>query len=175
MEESMRVSLRSMRVMPDDVYLLCSDGVTDVLDDARLEELLGETRSPYEHARDLLYKAVQAGVQDNVAAVVIAFEQAEEAPKRRPSGRPPESASHIPLERAPLGSAPEIIIVGVETHVVPSESASASLLDALGRFARLRQPSVPEVGQPKPGRCRECGQPLEASATICPMCSAAIR
>ena len=174
MEESVRVSVRSLRVMPDDVYLLCSDGVTDALDDGRLDELLGEARSPYEHCKTLLQAAVEAGAQDNVAAVVIAFEQADEAPGRRPSGRPPGPPHPPPTARRPQGSAPEIIIVGVETHVVPSESASASLLDALGRFARLRQPSVPEVGQPKPGRCRECSQPLEATAAVCPMCSAAV-
>jgi hypothetical protein len=72
-----------------------------------------------------------------------------------------------------MGSAPEIIIVGVETHVVPTESASATLLDALGRFARLRQPSVPEVAHPKPARCADCGQPLEHEATACPTCGKA--
>ena len=73
-----------------------------------------------------------------------------------------------------MGSAPEIIIVGVETRVVPSDSASESLLDALGRFARLRQPSVPEVAKPKPGRCSDCGQPLEAGVSVCPTCSASV-
>jgi hypothetical protein len=74
--------------------------------------------------------------------------------------------------RAPVGSAPEIIIVGVETHVVPTNSASANLLDALGRFSRLRQPSAPEIAEPKPARCGDCGQPLEKGADYCPMCGA---
>ena len=74
----------------------------------------------------------------------------------------------------PAGSAPEIIIVGVETRVVPSDSATAGLLDALGRFARLQQPSFPEVGQPKPSRCKDCGQPLESGAKTCPTCGTAI-
>ena len=81
----------------------------------------------------------------------------------------------MPPPRPMHGSAPEIIIVGVETRVVPSDSASAGLLDALGRFARLRQPSVPEAAQPKPSRCRECGQPLEATATVCPTCNVPVK
>jgi hypothetical protein len=76
--------------------------------------------------------------------------------------------------RRPVGSAPEIVIVGVESRIVPSDSATAGLLDALGRFARLRQPSVPEVGQPKPTRCSDCGQPLEAGVTACPTCGGAL-
>jgi hypothetical protein len=91
-----------------------------------------------------------------------------------PPPPPPPAPPPLPKARRPIGSAPEIIIVGVDTHIVPSESASASLLDALGRFARLRQPSVPEVAQPKPSRCRECGQPLEATAAVCPTCNAPV-
>jgi serine/threonine protein phosphatase PrpC len=175
MEESVRVTVRTWRVLPGDLYLLCSDGITDVLSDDRIEEVLGEDRSPHDHVRALLKTALDEGAQDNIAAVVLSCEETEDPPKRRPSARPPpELMPILPPPRRPVGSAPEIIIVGVETRVVPSESASASLLDALGRFARLRQPSVPEVARPKPASCRECGQPLEATATVCPTCSASI-
>jgi protein phosphatase len=174
MEESVRVSIRSLRVLPDDLYFLCTDGVTGALSDERLEGLLTQERTAYEHIRDVLKAALEAGAQDNIAGIVITFEESTEAPRRRPSGRPPEPTLPPVGKRKPLGSAPEIIIVGVETRVVPSDSASESLLDALGRFARLRQPSVPEVAPPKPGRCRECGQPLEASARVCPTCNAPV-
>jgi PPM family protein phosphatase len=173
MEESVRVTVRSLRVMPDDVYLLCTDGVTDALDDDRIEEILSHERTAYEHIKALLQTALDSDAQDNIAGIVIAFEESTEAPRRRPSARPPEPLIP-PTTRRPLGSAPEIIIVGVETRIVPSESVSESLLDALGRFARLRQPSVPEVTQPKPGRCRECGQPLEATASVCPTCNSSV-
>ena len=174
MEESVRVSIRSLRVLPDDLYFLCTDGVTGALTDERLEELLTQERTPYEHIREVLKAALESGAQDNIAGIVITFEESTETPRRRPSGRPPEPILPPAGKRKPLGSAPEIIIVGVETRVVPSDSASESLLDALGRFARLRQPSVPEVAHPKPGRCRECGQPLEASASVCPTCNAPV-
>lgn len=173
MEEKVRVSLRSLRVLPDDLYLLCTDGVSDALGDWGIEEILGEHRSPDEHVKALIKGALAHGAQDNLGAVVIACEETEEVPRRRPSGRPPEPPPPPP-PRPMHGSAPEIIIVGVETRVVPSESATTGLLDALGRFARLRAPSVPEVAQPKPGRCRECGQPLEASATVCPTCNSPV-
>jgi protein phosphatase len=174
MEQNVRVSVRTLRVLTGDLYLLCSDGLTDVLDDVRIEELLSEPRTPEDHVRALVEASLGAGVQDNVGAVVVACRETEMAPKRRPSTRPSEPPVPVPDTRLPFSSAPEIIILGVESHVVPMESANASLLDALGRFARLRQPSVPEVVQPKPAQCRECGQPLEATARTCPTCGAAI-
>jgi PPM family protein phosphatase len=170
MEESVRVSVRTVRVLPGDLYLLCTDGLTDVLDDLRIEEVLLETRSPEEHTRILLTAALAAGGQDNVGVIVVECTETEIAPKRRPSARPSPPPPMPAEPRMPTYSAPEIIIVGVESHVVPAESASASLLDALGRFARLRQPSAPEVAFPKPSRCRDCGQPLEKTAKQCPTC-----
>jgi protein phosphatase len=174
MEESVRVPVRSLRVLPDDLYLLCTDGVSDTLGDWGIEELLGELRSPDDHVRALIRAAIDRGAQDNLGALVITCEETEEVPKRRPSARPPEPPPPPPQQRPMYGSAPEIILVGVETRIVPSESATTGLLDALGRFARLKAPSVPEVAHPKPARCRECGQPLEASATVCPTCNAPV-
>jgi protein phosphatase len=173
MEESVRVSTRSLRSLAGDLYLLCSDGLSDALDDGGIEEILGEARSPEDHVKALIAAALKAGAQDNIAAIVVGCEETEEVPRRRPSARP-ELPKAAPPIRRPVGSAPEIIIVGVESRVVPSDSATAGLMDALGRFARLRQPSVPEVGQPKPARCRDCGQPLESGATVCPTCGSSI-
>jgi len=173
MEESVRVSTRSLRSLAGDLYLLCSDGLSDALDDGAIEEVLGEARSPEDHVKALIARAIEAGAQDNIAAIVVGCEETEEVPRRRPSARP-ELLMPVPPMRRPVGSAPEIIIVGVESRVVPSDSATAGLMDALGRFARLRQPSVPEVGQPKPARCRDCGQPLESGATVCPTCGSSV-
>jgi protein phosphatase len=176
MEETVRVTMRSGRALAGDVYLLCSDGLSDSLDDGRIEEILGDARSPEEHVKALVDASLAAGAQDNVAAVVVACEATEVVPKRRPSARPkpPPRPPPLPPSRRPIGSAPEIIIVGIESHVVPTESATAGLLDALGRFARLRQPSNPEVAQPKPSRCVDCGQPLDKDAAECPTCGKTI-
>jgi protein phosphatase len=176
MEENVRVSIRSLRVLAGDEYLLCSDGLTDVLNDERIEEVLSEPRTPEDHVRALVEAALAAGALDNIGAVVVACRETEVAQKRRPSTRPsqPPAPPPLPETRIPFSSAPEIIIVGVESHVVPAESANASLLDALGRFARLRQASSPEMTHPKPAQCRDCGQPLEARAHTCPMCGAKI-
>jgi hypothetical protein len=173
MGETLRVPVRSLRALPGDLYLLCSDGLTGALDDDRVETMLSEKRTPSEHVRALVDAALAAGTRDNVAALVVECRETDVAPPRRPSVRPLDVIVRPPPSaRAPLGSAPEIIIVGVETHVVPTNSASANVLDALGRLSRLRQPSAPEIAEPKPARCGDCGQPLEKGATLCPMCGA---
>lgn len=173
MEESVRVTLRTSRVLAGDIYLMCSDGLSDTLGDGRIEELLGDVRTPGDHVKALLTAALAARAQDNIAAVVVVCEETEAVPRRRPSARPAPVVTPPPSRR-PMGSAPEIIIVGEETRVVPSDSATAGLMDALGRFARLKQPSFPEVAQPKAGRCRDCGQPLESGAAACPTCGAKV-
>jgi PPM family protein phosphatase len=175
MEETLRVPVRTLRALAGDMYLLCSDGLTGVLDDEHIETMLSESRTPDDHVRALIAASLAAGAQDNVAAIVIECHETDVAPKRRPSARPPEPLIKAPPPRPPMGSAPEIIIVGVETRIVPAESASAGLLDALGLFARLRQVSAPEIGYPKPARCSDCGQPLEKGATKCPTCGIEVK
>jgi protein phosphatase len=175
MEEHLRVPVRSMRVYPGDVYVLCSDGLSGALSDDQLEATLTEPRSPSDQVRALIDGALAEGAHDNIAAVVLECRETDVHPQRRASVRPAEAIVHTPPpSRVPLASAPEIIIVGVETHVVPANSANANLLDALGSFARLRQVSVPEIAHPKSGRCLACGQPLEKGVSACPTCGGAV-
>jgi PPM family protein phosphatase len=170
MEESLHVPVRTLPALPGDVYLLCSDGVTDELDDEKLAAILSDSHSPDDLVRTVIEAALSAGAQDNVAAVVISCRETDVLPRRRPSARPEPTLA----ARAPAASAPEIIIVGVETHIVPNESVDATLLDALGRLTRLRQPSAGGLGVTPPSRCPSCGQPLQKGATSCPTCSSPI-
>ena len=62
-----------------DRLLLCSDGVSDVLDELALTTLLGH-REPATAAEQLIAAALEAGSRDNVSAVVADAEPAEEAP-----------------------------------------------------------------------------------------------
>ena len=149
------------------------DGVSDVLDDVAIEEVLAESRAP---CRSTCVRSSMQPSPRGQTTTSPPWSWHAGRPRRRrgagrPTGRPRRSRRPpIPVEAQRMGSAPEIIIVGVENHAVPMDSASASLMDALGRFARLRQPSLPEIAHPKATRCGDCGQPLESSATACPTC-----
>lgn len=55
----------------DDCYLVCSDGLTNEIDDDGIAEILREAQSPQVAADRLISAAVDAGGRDNVSAVVV--------------------------------------------------------------------------------------------------------
>jgi serine/threonine protein phosphatase PrpC len=57
-------------VMPDDVYLLCSDGLSDMLDDETIAQLLQSCDLLPEAASALIDAANEAGGKDNISVVL---------------------------------------------------------------------------------------------------------
>ena len=57
-----------------DRFLLCSDGVTDGIDDLTLEMLLNEGDDPQQIVETIVEAAQQGGSKDNITAVVLVFE-----------------------------------------------------------------------------------------------------
>ncbi len=104
MGESVRVSVRSWNLRAGDRYVLCSDGVTDVLDDTDIEEALETAKNPEDQARLLLQLAGGPAADDNIGAVVISCDLAPGAkvlPKRsRPPARPRHRRAPTAAERA---------------------------------------------------------------------------
>ena len=71
MRGSASPSRRRVRLATGDRLLLCSDGLTNVLDDERIGTLLTLAPSPDAACRALIDQANAAGARDNVTAVVI--------------------------------------------------------------------------------------------------------
>ncbi len=63
----------SLAVRPNDLYLLCTDGLSKMVPDSRLEALLAcESRRPLkELAQMLIDQALQAGGEDNVSVLLV--------------------------------------------------------------------------------------------------------
>ena len=59
-------------IEPGDVFILCSDGLTDPLDDEALADICRET-APEDLAEVLVQKAIENGTEDNVTVVVAAL------------------------------------------------------------------------------------------------------
>ena len=57
-------------VLPGDTYLLCSDGLSDMLDDESIAQLLMSTESLSEAASALIDAANDAGGKDNISVVL---------------------------------------------------------------------------------------------------------
>jgi protein phosphatase len=59
-------------VLPDDWYLLCSDGLSDMLDDGRIADVLRQHTDVDKAAQALIDAANQAGGRDNIAVILVA-------------------------------------------------------------------------------------------------------
>ncbi|MCF8242693.1 MAG: protein phosphatase 2C domain-containing protein [Melioribacteraceae bacterium] len=61
-------------LIDDDVLLLCSDGLSDMIDDNKIEELLNENVS----ALKLVQEAKEAGGKDNISVILIRIMSSED-------------------------------------------------------------------------------------------------
>lgn len=64
------VELTELELVPDDRILLCSDGLTDLVPEVRIQEVL-RLRDPHSAAAVLTHAALDAGGIDNVTCVVL--------------------------------------------------------------------------------------------------------
>lgn len=58
-------------IEPGDIFMLCSDGLTDPLDDHQLADIISTTAVD-DLAEVLVQKAIEHGTEDNVTVVIVA-------------------------------------------------------------------------------------------------------
>ena len=61
---------------PADVVLLCSDGLSNMVADARIAAILAEEQEPQRACERLVAEANEGGGKDNITAVVARFAEA---------------------------------------------------------------------------------------------------
>ena len=71
--------LQKFQLADRDRLLLCSDGLTDMLDDTTIAAVLGAVDPPQEAADKLLDLALDAGGKDNVTIILARYAFSEEA------------------------------------------------------------------------------------------------
>jgi len=69
-QDALAVDLLSGKAYPGDLFLLCSDGLTDMVGDTLIAETLAADRSLEEKADRLVRSACEAGGHDNVTVVL---------------------------------------------------------------------------------------------------------
>lgn len=74
LEDEVDVFQLQQEIRRDDSFLLCSDGLSDMLEDARIEQLLARPLLAQQLAQDLIDAANSAGGRDNIGVVVIQTE-----------------------------------------------------------------------------------------------------
>ncbi|HVS36149.1 MAG TPA: PP2C family serine/threonine-protein phosphatase [Gemmataceae bacterium] len=73
-EVGVKVDVQREELEPGDVLLVCSDGLTDMLDDARMAAILAVEHSPEEACKQLVAEANRQGGRDNITCIVSRFE-----------------------------------------------------------------------------------------------------
>lgn len=74
MNEDVTVDLKEISVSEGDYILLCSDGLTKMLDDTQIESVFAKLQEPQELADELIRQANDAGGGDNITTIVARLE-----------------------------------------------------------------------------------------------------
>lgn len=73
MDVEMQPDLASTPVTQHDLILLCSDGLTKMLEDAAIASVLSRADGdPHKACHDLIEQALSRGGEDNVTVIVVA-------------------------------------------------------------------------------------------------------
>jgi protein phosphatase len=91
-EAEVKVDVQTAPAQPGDVFLICSDGLTTMLDDDHIARLLGRASSMEAAVRALVDEANRAGGRDNISVIAFRLEDAA-APARVREGDPPSPDS----------------------------------------------------------------------------------
>lgn len=79
-EDSVMLEVNEHLVEPGDLYLMCSDGLSDMIDDAAIAQVLESDASLPQKAIQLIESANAGGGRDNISVLLA---QAGESPPRR--------------------------------------------------------------------------------------------
>jgi serine/threonine protein phosphatase PrpC len=149
-EETVEVDTRSFRARAGDVYLLCSDGLTSMVPESRLAEILRAHPRLRNAGEALIAEANRAGGRDNITVILLRLEEvlvggSEEVDRHTTLTGVPAVASRT----AAGGSS-----TGAQTSTESPNGAGAGLLAraeavALGGAAPVipRRPRRPSPGE----------------------------
>jgi protein phosphatase len=80
LESDVEVESQELTVQPGDRFLLCSDGLSDLVSDSQLEFYLSDAHLSLEDMSDrLVERALQAGGRDNITVLIVEVALASQA------------------------------------------------------------------------------------------------
>lgn len=91
--EELEVDLRSVPALPGEVMLLCSDGLSGMVDELTMEAILAGHDDLEARCRALVDAANERGGHDNITVVLVEFEEGDAL------GTPPREAGWRPRRR----------------------------------------------------------------------------
>jgi len=70
-EPDVEVDIREDKIIPNDLFLLCSDGLTNMVTDQRIEEILNSGISLQTAGETLINEANRNGGKDNISCILV--------------------------------------------------------------------------------------------------------
>jgi PPM family protein phosphatase len=163
-EGTVEVDTRSFRARADDVYLLCSDGLTTMLSEQQITELLLANPRLRDAGEALIAAANEAGGRDNITVLLIRLEEVgpDQVPQTEehatltsiPAVPPPASSPRAPRSpRAPLEPPSEQMLLRRRKRLrrVKALAVALAIIGVLGAAGFLALQRVYFVGTNKRG------------------------
>jgi PPM family protein phosphatase len=116
MQDHVTVDLQSDAAAIGDLYVLCSDGLSGMIDDREILEVVGKTQDLEEACRQLIAMANEHGGEDNITALIVridpevervAVEGAKPVAEAPSEPAPADGTADTPPASAPVSSAPQ--------------------------------------------------------------------
>jgi serine/threonine protein phosphatase PrpC len=102
-EPEVQVDLQTVPAQDGDVFLICSDGLTTMLDDEQIARILARATSLQSAVRALVDEANRAGGRDNITVVAFRLEDTAAPAPGNPGVGPDEGATLIGSDAAEAG------------------------------------------------------------------------
>jgi PPM family protein phosphatase len=152
-DRNIQVDEGDLEVAPGDRLLLCTDGLTGMVAEGQIREILLENVDPQEAVEKLVRGANSAGGIDNITAVILDFADDGRGPgatKRPAIPRQPTTERPSPSTAPPNRS--DVAIVGAPIPEPPPASSVAPSSRPLTRTDRPAPERRPEPPRPRPRR-----------------------
>jgi serine/threonine protein phosphatase PrpC len=152
-EPDVEVDTSSHPVQAGDVLLLCSDGLTSMLAEERIAEVLAGTRTLREAAERLIAEANAAGGRDNITVVLFRLEEVGDTATEQPT-----QAMSAPLD----GATREFEVPPAPDEPAPVGAPGSQPPVARGRLALAERPLGPPPARARPARAQARAAPSAA-------------
>lgn len=168
MRETVKVDLQKLQAEAADTLLLCSDGLSGMVDDETVLDVFSMTDNLDEACELLVTLANENGGKDNISVVLMRFEPVGEEPA------PPSVWRNVSLQslvgRRVVTESDDVVVATEEAFI---EDPLAELEGVLAQqdIERLQQGEMLELSVPK---CRNCGTELLEGNAFCTECGTPI-
>jgi PPM family protein phosphatase len=119
-DAAVQVDESDVDVAGGDRILLCSDGLTGMVSDEQIREILGRNPDPQPAVDELVKEANRAGGIDNITAVILDFVDDGSGTQTTAAAEVP----HAPTQERPIPRRSDITIVGAPIPEPPPEASS---------------------------------------------------